>query len=172
VRFQRSAQGLLDRFADLTTAPDRFTELAPFVVPVVMIGTDETDAERRRFMQGAEGTAAAGFVPRVVIAARTGPIQLLDLAVRRPGSAAVVDVQLRPDEGFGTPPSGSNGVAFSSTILAGSLGFIRGPADETLWLPVRGFILPVGLELEVRNEQDGSTLSWWASWRNVGEFVP
>lgn len=173
MRFQRGASGFLHRFTDLTSSPERL-EFSPFVFPVVVLGQDSIDEERRRFTVGGEVTAAAGNVPRVVIAARLGPIELLELAVRRPGAGnrVIVDAKVIADELLGTPLPSSNGAAFSSTALAGSLGFIGGPADESTWLPVRGWILELGEELEVRAETGGSTLSWWACWRNVGELGP
>jgi hypothetical protein len=171
MRWQAGVSTLARRFADLTTWPDRFTDLLHIVVPVVQVGTDHPDAERATFIAGSEITPPAGDGVLLEILPTVAPVVIESCWVTGPGArdwhATFVDA-------IGTTPSFVLGSALSAQTAQVTIGPSVGIAatrmfhtltDTVLYLPLAGAVLDVGRGLRVRSLNGGVTCSIGATWR-------
>jgi hypothetical protein len=177
MRWQRQSQALLDRFCDLTTSPDRLSDLGPLVVPTVLLGTDHPDDERATFIAYSAQNPPAGLVATGQLSAYVGDLELVAAWVMRPGGNLDCGVTINPSSFIpAVPPSVIFGscsgpthalVGFNSQALAVAPGFAA-PASTVYELPLRGLILERGRELLVQSTNLGVAATVGFAWRNVG----
>lgn len=178
IRWQATAEAFLKRFADLTTGPDRLRELAPFVVPVIMLGADATDAARSTFWASEQIAAVAGQGGVGVLAAVDSDLEIR-AAWFSGGAAQNVSVTLLPSElVFGFAPtstieqqsgaSPSNAATLFTTAVNGAASDLESPLNTTTEVPgVQGMILAKGKCLVVRGNLPNTTLRVGFAWRNA-----
>jgi len=83
VKFQRSAENFLNRFGAATShwSPNALVELAPQVVPVVVLGDDRVDAERAQYGIGQGAAAGVGQLAAVAFVSLAGDVELEQVQV-------------------------------------------------------------------------------------------
>lgn len=173
MRFQRAADDFLRRFGDATShwTPDAIAEMWGGVLPVMLLGEDRVDYERRTFTDGYEvGPTGAGRLAQFALQALTGDIEVLAFGFGRPSSPNTIGyARMEASDGTASAPGGSNGGFVASAPLSAALPTVlRGPAGETLFLPVRGLLIPRGQQLAVATTDLTATAYGWAAWRNIG----
>lgn len=169
VSFSGASQRLTSRFSSI------FPDIATTVVPVLVVGTEETDLERQQFGFGFAGASGVGQFPAVVMLA-TKPVVVEALWV---WSATAQNVAFFTDDDdagnwssisaptYFTAVDGMNGGS-TSLISVGSAvggfsmgGLLRWPiaVNVAIQILARPFLLPANRRLVAQGQFAASTIS-------------
>lgn len=175
MKWQRASDGFLERFADATShwSPDSLSELLGSVMPVVVLGQDRTDAERRGiYANGGSFSPAAGNAATVRLQAISGDVELIELLVYRTAGPIEADYDLTflpvDPAVLGTQPQGSNGAVIASASPGAGVGMNVAAGNSVLRHPCAGIVVPQGSQIGLRTVATGVSFNYSATWRNLG----